>query len=276
MATFRGALFLIFLFVFSTVYGVLAAPALLLGKGAARGAAQRWCRLVLFGLRAICGVRTRLEGAENLPQKNSPALVAANHQSMWETLALYALLPSPVIILKRELLRIPIFNIWLKGVGNIPIDRTAGPQALRQLIKDADAAFAEGAQIIIFPEGTRTPVGVRRRLQPGVAALYAGALLKNDAPAGSADGNISGVPCIPAVHDSGRHWLTPGPAKMPGPITLRILSAIPPGLDRKTFLRVLEADMLNARPDLPAAGENGMAAPSSAPDLTSPQGASPS
>ncbi len=258
MPTIRGALFVVFLFAFSILYGVIAAPVLLVGRHQARSAAQLWCRCILFGLRGICGIRMRLEGAANLPEEGAPAIIAANHQSMWETLALYALLPNPVIILKQELLRIPIFNLWLMRVGNIAVDRAAGAQALRSLIKDADAAFADGAQIIIFPEGTRTPVGARRRLQPGVAALYAGVRQKavadidgggEDAPK---EAEKLGAPCIPVVHNSGRYWLTPGPAKTPGVITMRLLAPIPPGLSRKTFLKRLDTEMLAGRPDLPS------------------------
>ena len=256
MDAIRGAAYLVYLFAMSTVYGLVFAPALLSKRGTearlyARRRAQRWCHLALAGLRAICGVDYRLEGRENLPAEGAPAIIAANHQSMWETLALYALLPNPVIIMKRELLRIPIFGFWLTRVGNIAVDRNAGASALRNLIKDATRALEDGTQIIIFPEGTRVAPGAVKRNQPGVAGLYVGAR----------------APCVIALHDSGKHWRTPGPAKTPGVITLKILPPIPPGLDRKAFARALQANMLDNRPDLPGNATSAKSASTSDPDL---------
>jgi len=209
-------------------------PLMLFGEGAARATVKAWSRLALFGLKWIAGVSYRVEGAENLPQGG--ALIAANHQSMWETIALYAIAPKPVMILKAELTRIPVYGWWARAAGNITIDRKGGAKALRAMARAAKRHAEAGHQVIIFPEGTRSPPGARPKFQPGVAGIYVAA----------------GAPCVPAAHDSGCFWRHPSGEKTPGVITLRFLQPIPPGLDRKEFLRELQKRIENARPDLAA------------------------
>lgn len=183
-------------------------------------------------LKVLTGVSHRIEGAENIPEGG--ALVAANHQSMWETLALWAILPQPVAILKQELQRLPVFGWWTKVTGNIAVDRKGGAKALRAMQRNAARKISEGAQVFVFPEGTRTEPGEKRRFLPGTAGIYLAAA----------------APCVPVAHDSGRFWRHPGNSKTPGVITMRILEPIPPGLDRKTFLRELENRITENRPDL--------------------------
>lgn len=228
----RSAAFAVYLPLSVALMGIGGLPVMLFGEGAARLTVKTWARLALFGLKWIAGVSYRIEGAENLPQGG--ALIAANHQSMWETIALYALAPKPVMILKQELTRIPVYGWWALAAGNITIDRKGGAKALRAMTRAAKAHAEAGHQIVIFPEGTRSAPGARARFQPGVAGVYLAA----------------NAPCVPAAHDSGRFWRHPGGEKIPGVITLRFLPAIPPGLDRKVFLRELQSRIENARPDL--------------------------
>ncbi|MGF1544639.1 MAG: lysophospholipid acyltransferase family protein [Parvularculaceae bacterium] len=231
MARLRGVLFLAALILTTLVMALVLWPSLLMGREASRRIAKLWARTALFLAWATAGVGMAVEGRGNLPR--GPAIVAANHQSMWETLALYALLPRPIVVVKRELLRIPIFGAWLKAAGSIAIDRSAGPKALKRLVADARARAADGAQLVIFPEGTRAPAGASLPVQPGVAAIYA----------------ALDAPCVPALHDSGRYWRHPGPDKIPGKITLRFLEPIPPGSPRKEFARELQRLIDQERPD---------------------------
>ena len=233
----RSAAFSVFLFLFVVSMGALCAPAMLLGRDATRAVAKLWSRLALQGLALLAGVRYRVEGAEHIP--SGGALIAANHQSMWETIALYLLAPKPVMIFKKELARIPIYGWWAHAAGNIAIDRKGGAKALRAMARDAKAHVEAGEQIIIFPEGTRVKPGETANLLSGVAGVYAAA----------------NAPCVPAVHDSGKHWRHPGYEKIPGTITLRFLPAIAPNLDRKVFLRELKARFDSERPDLAPVNE---------------------
>jgi 1-acyl-sn-glycerol-3-phosphate acyltransferase len=222
----RTIAFAVYLAVSLIVIAAVCAPMLLFGEGGARSGVRIWSRSALFGLRAICGVRHVVVGAENIP--SGGGVIAANHQSMWETIALLAIAPKPVIVFKRELLKVPIYGWWGMKAGSIPVDREAGPRAIRELSRAATKKISEGCQVIVFPEGTRGRVGEALPLQPGVAAIYSSA----------------GARCTPALHDSGRFWLYPGGVaspKRPGVITLQFLPPIEAGLARKTFQRRLDA-----------------------------------
>ncbi len=221
-----------FLVSFVALMGIVCLPLTLFGRNTARATVQLWARLSLKALKAITGISHRIEGEENIPA--SGALIAANHQSMWETIALYALLPRPVMVFKQELTDIPVYGWWAKLAGNIHIDRGGGAKALRSMTRKAKLHTESGDQVIIFPEGTRSRPGERRALQPGVAGIYA----------------ATGVPCVPAVHDSGYFWRHPGNEKVAGVITLRFLPPIEPGLDRKRFLSELAARLEETRPDV--------------------------
>lgn len=228
----RSAAFSIYLVVTVVVMGILCMPVMLLGRNATRATVKLWTRLALFGLHQIAGVSYSVDGAENMPQGG--ALIAANHQSMWETIALYALARRPVMIFKKELKNIPIYGWWAARAGNIAVDRKGGAKALRAMTRAVKARAEAGEQVIIFPEGTRTPPGETKELQPGVAGIY----------------SAMETSCTPVAHDSGRFWRHPGGEKIPGAITMRILPAIPAGLDRREFLRVLTARLEQGRPDL--------------------------
>ena len=236
-ARIRLAVFSAFIVFFVAVMGLLCLPLILFGRNVARSVVKLWAKLGLFCLKIIAGVSYRVEGVENIPQEG--AIIAANHQSMWETIALYAIAPKPVMVFKKELLKIPVYGWWAKYAGNLCVDRKGGSKAMRTLIRAARERIEAGEQVIIFPEGTRTAPDARTRYQPGVAGVYVGAQ----------------APCVPAVHDSGRYWRHHAREMVPGVITLRFLPAIPPGLASKAFLAELEMRIDNARPDRTPAPE---------------------
>lgn len=218
----RAYVFTLFLALLTGVMGILCLPAVLLGPEAARAVIKIWAHVALAALKLVCGVSHRILGAEHLP--TGAAIVAANHQSMWETVALFAILKRPVMVFKKELLAIPVYGWWARAAG-VMIDREAGAKAIRALRQETDKRLAKGDQIVIFPEGTRGPPGGLLPLLPGIAGVYL----------------VADAPVTPAVHDSGLFWRHPGVMKNPGVITLKILPAIPPGLPRKEFMARLEA-----------------------------------
>lgn len=218
----RSALFAAAALCWTVIAGVLFAPLLLCPRPVMQRAGSIWCAGLLLLLRLICGIRHRVMGAENLPQ--GAAVIAAKHQSAWETLIFHRLLPDPIYILKRELLQVPILGWNLRKCGNIPIDRTAGLSAIRKMLPRAEQALARGSQVIVFPEGTRVAPGERRPYQPGIAALY-----------GRFD-----VPLIPVALNSGRLWGRRSFLKRPGVITIAIMPPLPQGLDRRQMLAELE------------------------------------
>jgi 1-acyl-sn-glycerol-3-phosphate acyltransferase len=221
MQTFRSYLFLVFLFVFSLLIGVFAAPSLLKREWSL-AVSRFWATTILGALRILCGVRDEVVGLEHLPE--GPTLIAAKHQSMWETLKLTSILPRPSFVLKKELEHWPVFSWFCRANGFIFIDRSAGARAMRDMSNKAKAMLAEGAQVVIFPEGTRSLPGKRIPYQPGVAMLA----------------RTLQVPTVPVSHNSGEHWLQPGPKKAPGTITMTIHPAIEAVADRKAYLRAVE------------------------------------
>ncbi len=177
----------------------------------------------LFGLlAAICGLRYEVRGRENLP--DLPCLIAAKHQSAWDTFVFAQLVYHPSFVLKRELMRIPVFGWFLRRNGVVPVNRAGGSKALKQMIRDARPILDQGRCIIVFPEGTRLPPGEHRPYHPGIAALY----------------DSLKVPVVPIALNSGYYWGKRSFIKKPGVILLEILPPIPPGMPRKSFLPLLQ------------------------------------
>jgi len=184
--------------------------------------AQAWARLVLGALRIFCGIRYELVGLENLP--SGGVILAAQHQSAFDTLVWMTLLAKPSYILKQELTKLPIFGSLLVPAGQIALDRAGGAKALRGLIEQVNRAVSAGRQIVIFPEGTRVAPGVRGTLQPGIVALA----------------RACSAPVIPVSTDSGRYWGRNAFRKRPGTIHIKVWQALSPGLDRAAMLADLE------------------------------------
>ncbi|MGQ0589808.1 MAG: lysophospholipid acyltransferase family protein [Sphingosinicella sp.] len=212
MNALRSALFALVFYAWTVIAVLLAFPISLLGTQAIRGWAHNWVRVHRRCARHILGIRTRVEGA---PPAGS-ALVAVKHQSMYETLEIVLLLDEPALVLKRELADIPLWGWVVRRYGVIPVDRSGGAAALRRMMRAAEAAIAEGRPIVIFPEGTRVPVGAQPPLQPGFAGLY----------------RALGLPVVPVALDSGRLWPRNAFVKRPGIVTMRFEPVVPPGLKR--------------------------------------------
>src|SRR6202044_1295043 len=121
--------------------------------------------------RIVCGMHLDVVGLQRIPP--GAALIASRHQSAFDTFVWLTLLPRCCYVLKHELVRIPLFGRLIVGAGMIAVDRAAGGSAIRTLLREADRAVREQRQIVIFPEGTRSPPGVVGELQPGVAAMAA-------------------------------------------------------------------------------------------------------
>src|SRR3984957_9728504 len=188
----------------------------------ALAAAIFWVRSVAWLERAILGLDYRVIGRENLPQTGA-YIVAAKHQSTYETMKIHLILDDPAIVLKKELLRIPIWGRFLKQTGMIPIDRGAGRRAVGDMLTASEKAKAEGRPIVIFPQGTRIPVGIKRSYKSGVVALY----------------QQLGIPILPLALNSGLFWPKNG-MKHGGTVTFSFLPPIEPGLDPDAALSQLE------------------------------------
>ncbi len=173
-------------------------------------------------MKLICGTGLEVRGHDRLPA--APALVAAKHQSAWDTVALPMLLQDPSIVMKRELAWIPLYGWFAAKFGMIFVRREAGPAALRRMGRDAAARAAQDREVLIFPEGTRRAPGAPPDYRPGVLHLY----------------ETLGVPCCPVALNSGLFWPRRSLRRYPGTIVVEFLEPIPPGLPRKEFSERLQ------------------------------------
>jgi 1-acyl-sn-glycerol-3-phosphate acyltransferase len=218
----RSLLFNAAFYLWTSVMFLLSLPALLLPVGAVWGLGRVWvCGAVLL-LRIFVGLTHEVRGlAHRLP---GAALYAVKHQSAWDTLIFALLLDRPAIVLKQELLNLPLFGWYMRKCRMIPVDRKGRAAALRRMAADARDRASAGRPILIFPEGTRVAPGHRRPYQPGAAALYA----------------ALGLPVVPVALNSGLFWGRRSFHKLPGRIVVEFLPPIAPGLDRRIFMARLE------------------------------------
>ena len=181
--------------------------------------ATQWARFNLWFLQLSCGLRYRVEGREHIPAE--AAIVFAKHQSTWETLALQKVFPPQVWVLKRELLRIPLFGWGLALLEPIAIDRGAGRRAVEQLVEQGTQRLAHGRWVIVFPEGTRTAPGHKGKYRIGGAVLA----------------ERSGAQVVPVAHNAGEYWPRHSFIKYPGEI--RMVIGPPIATQGKTASEVL-------------------------------------
>jgi 1-acyl-sn-glycerol-3-phosphate acyltransferase len=233
MIVLRSLLYQLLFNALSLVLAVIFLPALILPFAAILAAARLWSASIFFLLRWTVGLTYRIEGEENIP--DGPVIFASKHQSAWDTMIFPYVLDAPAIVVKKELHMIPFYGWFAARYGTIGIDRKSGASALRKMIVDCREAIGRDRSIVIFPEGTRTPPGERQTYQSGVVALYRD--LK--------------VPVVPVALNSGLFWPRRSMMRKPGVITLRYLPAIPPGLDRRDFMRRLEDEVEAAQMQLP-------------------------
>jgi 1-acyl-sn-glycerol-3-phosphate acyltransferase len=224
MIVLRSTLFNLYFFGVTFVLCLAGLPVALLAPERTLGFTMFWARQIITGARVICGIRLEVSGREFLPT-GGPALIASLHQSAYDTVVWLTLLPRCCYVQKQELARIPLFGLLSRKAGMIAVDRGAGAQSLRHLLREADRAVREARQIVIFPEGTRGAPGRLLPLQPGVAALAA----------------RTGLPVIPVITDSGLRWGRRAFHKRPGIIHIWIRPPITAGMPRETLMQTLHS-----------------------------------
>ncbi len=205
----------------------------------------RWTGVVLWWLRMTCGIKPSVEG--NVPKE--PCVVLVKHASTWETLFVQQLFHPQATLIKRELLNIPFFGWAFRLLRPIAIDRNDPRGSLRNLIKQGSRRLTEGVWVVLFPEGTRAPVGEQRAFQAGGAALARAAK----------------CPVLVVAHNAGLFWPAHAFNKHPGTIRLRLSPLIATeGLSSKQINALAEAWLAEAMPQLEAhmsSGSSGDSAP---------------
>lgn len=217
----RSLVFNILFYIWTILVIVGGLPSFILGRLWIRKAAFIW-GVGTNALLHIAQIRVRISGLEHRPQ--TPFIMAVKHQSLWETTQIERLAPECALISKRELLWIPLFGQLLWKADIIAINRARGQKVLPQLLAGARHFYELGRSILIFPEGTRTQAGTRKRYKYGIYALY----------------KELNVPVVPVAHNAGYFWARRKFLKYPGEIVMEVLPPIPAGLDEKTFMQTLE------------------------------------
>ena len=187
--------------VFFCLCGVLLLP---LPRGLRYLVIIQWSRFALWWLSIACGLRWRVSGLENIPSQ--AGVIFCKHQSAWETMSLQFVFPKHCQVVKRELLWVPFFGWGLACLNPIAIDRRAGVRALRAVLSEGKKRIAEGWWVLIFPEGTRTPITEAGRYSPSGAALAIQAR----------------CPLVPVAHNAGLFWSRQALRKHRGVIELVI------------------------------------------------------
>ncbi len=222
MQTIRALAFTVLFYGWTTLLGIGVLPLLLGPPRALLVYGRFWVRGAFAILRVTAGITHQIRGEHLLPQ--GPVIFAVKHQSAWDTLAVSLLVRDPAIVLKKELLHIPVFGWCLRRARHVAVDRKGGSAALKRMVAQARARIAEGRPVVIYPEGTRTQPGTRHPYHPGVAALY-----------GALD-----LPVVPVALKSGLFWPRRSVQLHAGTITVEYLPAIAPGHNRRRFIRDLE------------------------------------
>ena len=224
MSILRSLLFNFFIYAGIILVFLIALPSLLLPPKITLLFGKFLGHYVIFIVRIFLNTKVEFKGIENIP-KTEKYFVASAHQSMFETFALQSVLSYPVFILKKELLKIPLFGHYLKKIKSIEIVRdTTTKENLNFFDKVAKIVKDENRPLLIFPQGTRVKVDDKVPFKKGVGRIYEAL-------------NIS---CVPVALNSGKVWPKQGIIKYPGKITISFLKPIEPGLNRDEFIKNLE------------------------------------
>ncbi|NBO18009.1 MAG: 1-acyl-sn-glycerol-3-phosphate acyltransferase [Proteobacteria bacterium] len=218
----RSLAFNIAFFCWAMLSAILFSPLFLISSRASLKAGHPWAMGSLWLVRIICGIKYEIRGRQYL--REGSAIYASKHQSAWDTIIFLTLMRHPAYVLKRELLRIPLWGWYLWRMKMIAIDRSAGGAGLKDMLRQSKSALADGRNIVIFPEGTRIKVGAQSHYHPGIVAMY----------------SQCKVPVVPVALNSGCFWGRNAFLKRPGKIVMEFLPPIPPGQPKDQFLTQLQ------------------------------------
>lgn len=200
----RSLLFYLGLFIITPIFSILAILLVPLNNVTRSRIASGWAYCTLFWLKLTCNLGVSVKGREHIP--SHPSIILSKHQSAWETIALQTIFPPQIWVMKRELLMVPFLGWAFMALAAIPIDRSAGREALKKLVANGKDRLARGLWVVIFPEGTRTAPGHRAKYHIGGAWL--------------ASHTQSTV--VPVAHNAGRYWRKNSFIKYPGTIQVVI------------------------------------------------------
>ena len=220
----RSVLFTILFYLALILVFIIALPTLILPNKTTLIFGKILAHIIIFLLKFILGVKVTFSGLENL-KKNQRFFVASAHQSLLETFILQAPLRYPIFILKKELLKIPLFGWYLKKIGSIDIVRdTTTKDNLNFFDKIKNNVETSKRPLLIFPQGTRVKFGERQPFKKGAGRIY----------------EALNLPCVPVALNTGKVWPKNSFLKYNHDIEISFLEPIEPGKDKNIFLDDLE------------------------------------
>lgn len=222
----RSLLFNLYFYVLTALACIVCLPTLALPRRYFMGVVHGFVHTVWFLERTILNLNMEVRGLEHLP-KDGAYIIAAKHQSAYETLKLHILFKDPAVILKKELLSIPLWGLYLKKSDPIAIDRSSPKMAIKSMQNGACRVKEQGRPIIIFPQGTRVSPDTTPKEKPyksGITRIQ----------------EATDLPIIPMALNSGLFWPKGGFLKSSGAITIKFLPPIKPGGKAQKTLKTLE------------------------------------
>ncbi len=177
---------------------------------------------LVWGVHYLAGIKIEIRGKQYVKQDG--VIYAGKHESALETYTLSNYIKKASFILKKELTYIPIFGWSQYFYGMIPVDRSAGSVAMKNMLRHAKDRIEKGRPVIIFPEGTRCAPGQNTEYKPGVALLY----------------QHLNLPVIPVATNTGLFWKKNSFLRFPGKVIFEFLEPIETGLDKKQFMAILK------------------------------------
>lgn len=200
-----STLLFIGIFVSATIIGILLITGMIFPFWYRVKIGKIWCWVISWMTKTFCGLTYDVEGMENI-HPEQPSIIFSNHQSAWETLALRYFLPTHSVVIKKELLYLPVWGWSLLTLKSIVVNRHNQRASLKSLLKNGSRYLKEGLWVLIFPEGTRAAPGEVMKFSVG------GAMLAHE----------TGCPVVPVAHNAGNFWPRYSFFKYPGVIKVKI------------------------------------------------------
>ena len=224
MTAIRSFIYVIWLYGWMAVISILALPSLFLPREAVIWFIRAYARLVVLGLRLICGIKVEIRGTQNIPE--GPVLIAGKHQAMLDVFIPFLVFKAPVLVMKRELLWYPGLGWYALKTRMLAIDRAGGAKTMNKMLVAAQQHVqGKQRQLLIYPEGTRSEPGAEPEYKPaGVRAFY----------------KSLGAPLVPFATNSGLCWPAHGMIRRPGTIVYEALPAMPSDMNPKSMIGELQ------------------------------------
>lgn len=216
----RSLIFNIYVRISSVFLFIVLTPFLLFGVKSSSFASKIWGYNSVFAAKYIIGLGYEVRG--EIPER--AVIFACKHQSAWETAVFHVLVKQPAYVFKKELLYVPLFNLYMLLSGQIPVDRKAAGASIKSLVRNVRDRVAKNRHVIIFPEGTRMEFGAAPDYKSGIVALHS-----------SVEADI-----VPVALNSGKFWGRNSFWKRPGKIMISFLPPIPKDTHKKEFMQLLE------------------------------------